>query len=71
MEDKIFLQLLGVVEHREQKSGSQTTDLGQFVDITRHEISCLHKIISRTRTTALVLQSDDMEFNYILSWKVM
>ena len=54
MEDKIFLQLLGVVEHRDQKSGSQTTDLGQFVDITRHEISCLHKIISRTRTTALL-----------------
>ena len=39
------------VEHREQKSGPQTTDLGQFVDINGHKNSCQHKIISRTRTT--------------------
>jgi len=45
------------VEHREQKSGPQATDLGQFVDIAEHENSCLHKIISRTRTRAVSLSS--------------
>jgi hypothetical protein len=51
MENKIFFQLQGVVEHRDQKSCPQKTVLGQFMDNTGHKISFQDKIISCTRTT--------------------